>query len=391
MKNRIISLVLLLTVVLSLFVGCFGQPEANISLSDIPDYSGKAYVSVNNGEPFFTEDEISLTPREEYSPLDPLGRCGVAFACIGIETMPTDKREDIGSVTPSGWKYNKISNNNEYDFVDGKRIYNRCHLIGFQLAGENANEKNLITGTRYLNIEGMLPFENQIASYIKATENHVVFRVTPIFDGENLVASGVLMEAFSVEDEGEGIKFCVYAYNVQPGVIINYFTGQNVPSGEQLPPVDDKPELEENYDYVINTETKKVHTASCTYAEKLSGTKRREFRGDVETLCEEFMGYSACRTCLPELIIPPLPEPEPEDTPDATEPEDTPTVTPDGEEITYIINTKSSSKKYHLPSCKNLPEKGDNRVDYTKSLEELLVEYPDYTPCGNCKPGGTEP
>lgn len=201
------------------------------SQTDIPAWDGKsAYVVLNKNEPNFTDNEKqSLVPFEHYSELDNLGRCGIAFANICKELMPTEERGNISSVYPSGWKYEGKSNNNEYDtsLVDGGRIYNRCHLIGFQLAGENANKKNLITGTRYLNIEGMLPFENMIDDYVDETNNHVLFRVTPVYDGDNLVPNGVQMEAWSVEDDGEGICFNVYAFNIQPGIEINYTTGQN--------------------------------------------------------------------------------------------------------------------------------------------------------------------
>lgn len=200
------------------------------TLSQIPEFSGDAYVVVNNGIPYFEASEITTSVFETYSELDALDRCGVAYANICKELMPTEDREKIGSVKPSGWTYNGKSNNNKYDFVDGKYIYNRCHLIGFQLAGENANKKNLITGTRYLNIEGMLPFENMVADYVKETNNHVLYRVTPIYKDNELAARGVLMEGYSVEDNGRGVKFCVFAYNVQPGVIINYSTGQNQPA-----------------------------------------------------------------------------------------------------------------------------------------------------------------
>lgn len=201
------------------------------SQTDIPAWDGKsAYIVLNKNEPNFTDNEKqSLVPFEHYSELDNLGRCGIAFANICKELMPTEERGNISSVYPSGWKYEGKSNNNEYDtsLVDGGRIYNRCHLIGFQLAGENANKKNLITGTRYLNIEGMLPFENMIDDYVDETNNHVLFRVTPVYDGDNLVPNGVQMEAWSVEDDGEGICFNVYAFNIQPGIEINYTTGQN--------------------------------------------------------------------------------------------------------------------------------------------------------------------
>ena len=194
------------------------------SLDSIPEFDGEtAYVTINENVPFFTEEEIVDESYEKYGELDGLGRCTVCIACVGIDIMPTEERGSIGSVKPSGWQTVK------YDFVSGKYLYNRCHLIGYQLTGENANKQNLITGTRFLNIEGMLPFEDMIADYVKETENHVMFRVTPIFEGDNLVASGVLMEAWSIEDNGDGICFCVYAYNNQPGVIIDYATGDSHP------------------------------------------------------------------------------------------------------------------------------------------------------------------
>lgn len=187
------------------------------------DFTGqKAYEVINFGEPYFTDEEKESTEAfETYSELDELGRCGVAYANICEELMPTEERGEIGSVKPTGWHTVK------YDQISGKYLYNRCHLIGYQLAGENANELNLITGTRYLNVEGMLPFENEIADYVKDTGNHVLYRVTPIFDGDNLVADGVLMEAYSVEDDGAGVKFCIFCYNVQPFVGIDYATGDS--------------------------------------------------------------------------------------------------------------------------------------------------------------------
>ncbi len=184
-------------------------------------YTGEPYVVVNDNVPTFTAKEKTTKAYETYGKLDRLGRCRAAMACLGKELMPTEKRGAIGSVKPTGWQTAK------YDFVDGKYLYNRCHLIGYQLSGENANRRNLITGTRYLNVEGMLPFENMTADYIHETGNHVLYRVTPIFFGDNLVASGVQMEAFSVEDDGDGICFHVYCYNVQPGVTIDYATGEN--------------------------------------------------------------------------------------------------------------------------------------------------------------------
>lgn len=195
------------------------QSAETYDLETIPEYSGSPYVALNDNQPEFDESLFTTEAFETYSDLDSLGRCGVALANIGEELMPTEKRGSISSVKPTGW------HSVQYDFVDGKSLYNRCHLIGFQLTAENANWKNLITGTRYLNVEGMLPFENMVGDYIKETGNHVLYRVTPVFEGDNLVASGVIMEAQSVEDKGEGILFCIYAYNVQPGVEIDYATG----------------------------------------------------------------------------------------------------------------------------------------------------------------------
>lgn len=199
------------------------QPSTEVTLetADIPADAGDPYVTINDNVPQFLETDLATSSYEYYSDLDDLGRCGVVYACIGTDLMPTEERGNIGSVKPSGWHTVK------YDIVDGKYLYNRCHLIGYQLSGENANVNNLITGTRYLNVEGMLPFENMVADYVKETGNHVLYRVTPVFEGNNLVASGVQIEAQSVEDQGEGILFNVYCYNVQPGVTIDYATGDS--------------------------------------------------------------------------------------------------------------------------------------------------------------------
>ena len=201
------------------------QPPHAVSLAEVPTFSGEPYVVIGDNQPLFDAEDLTAVSYEFYSELDDLGRCGHTMACIGKDLMPTDDRESISQVKPTGWKQK------QYDFVDGKSLYNRCHLIGFQLTGENANERNLITGTRYMNVDGMLPFENMVADYIKETGNHVLYRVTPIFQGDELVARGVQMEAFSVEDNGEGICFHVYVYNNQPGVTIDYATGHNWQEG----------------------------------------------------------------------------------------------------------------------------------------------------------------
>jgi len=239
-KNDKKSTKLVVSIVMVIFIGIASYCNINIEeyfhsesnqnnisyttsfdLTSIPEFTDEPYVVLNDNEPEFTEEEFNKEIFEEYSYLDYLGRCGPAFAKVGIETMPTEERGEIGGVKPSGWQTVR------YDIVDGKYLYNRCHLIGYQLTGENANEKNLITGTRYMNVEGMLPFENMVAQYIEATNNHVLYRVTPIFEGENSVASGVQIEAKSVEDNGEGICFNVYVYNAQPGIVIDYSNGES--------------------------------------------------------------------------------------------------------------------------------------------------------------------
>ena len=200
-------------------------PEEQAVQETIPDFADQAYVPINGNVPFFHAEELTAESFEFYSELDELGRCGMTIACVGVDMMPTEDRGEIGSVKPTGWQSVK------YDIVDGKYLYNRCHLIGFQLTGENANRRNLITGTRYLNIEGMLPFENMVADYVKETGNHVLYRVTPIFEGQELVARGVVLEGLSMEDSGEDICFCVYAYNSQPGIVIDYATGESALAG----------------------------------------------------------------------------------------------------------------------------------------------------------------
>ena len=223
-KHPKLSICLIALILIASIIIAYTQlrNDPPIDLDNIPEFDGEtAFVDINGGLPFFTQDEIVSESYEKYGELDGLGRCTMCIACIGTDLMPTEDRESISQVTPSGWV------NAKYDFVDGGYVYNRCHLIGFQLTGENANRQNLITGTRFLNIEGMLPFEDMIADYLKENpSNHVMFRVTPIYEGDNLVASGVLLEGWSVEDNGEGICFNVYAYNVQPGVIIDYATGE---------------------------------------------------------------------------------------------------------------------------------------------------------------------
>ena len=220
------------------------------SISKVAAYSGKPYVEINQNVPYFADSELPTTSYEYYSDLDLLGRCGVCIASVGQDIMPTEKRGDIGSVKPTGWHTVKYAG-----VVDGNYLYNRCHLIGYQLTGENANNKNLITGTRYLNVEGMLPFENMVADYVKETGNHVMYRVTPVFDGNNLLASGVLMEAKSVEDNGAGILFNVFCYNVQPGVTIDYATGDSSLDGSVVVKEQNTPKPEATQAPIVATLT----------------------------------------------------------------------------------------------------------------------------------------
>ena len=206
-----------------LFTKSYYNIETSTSIAfTIPEYEGEPFVLINQNIPFFEKDDYTTESFENYSELDELGRCGAAYANISKELMPTEERGQIGDVRPSGWHTVKYP-----DLIEDRYLYNRCHLIGYQLSGENANEKNLITGTRYMNVEGMLPFENKVADYVRRSDNHVLYRVTPVFEGNNLVATGVLIEAYSVEARGEGVCFCVFVHNVQPGIEIDYRTGES--------------------------------------------------------------------------------------------------------------------------------------------------------------------
>lgn len=257
------------------------------TVNSLPEYTSVPYVKINNNIPDFNEEEYTLEAFENYSELDEFGRCGPAFALVCTETMPTDERGSISSVTPTGWEQNKY----DTTLIPGGYIYNRCHLIGWQLTGENANVQNLITGTRYLNIDGMLNFENIVASYVKENEGHVLYRVTPIFEDENLLASGVLMEAYSVDDFGNSVSFFVYCFNVQPGINIDYTTGKNT---IEIINVSDDSKI---YIYVVNVKTKKYHTPNCRYIKSLSDDNREIVKG--AKCCPEDSGYVACAVCNP--------------------------------------------------------------------------------------------
>ena len=293
-----------------------GEGTSAFSLREIPAYSGTPYTEVNGNQPYFTEEELTTQSFETYSELDSLGRCGVAYANVGQDLMPTEPRGEIGAVKPTGWHLVK------YDNVDGKYLYNRCHLIAYMLAAENANPQNLITGTRYLNVQGMLPFETKVCDYVKNTGNHVLYRVTPIFDGDNLLADGVLLEAYSVEDAGEGICFCVFAYNVQPGIGIDYATGDNwaegsgtyqstvasvaeetpVPQPEtdtavQITPESSVSQESRETTYVLNTNTKKFHYPTCSSVDDMKEKNKQIYTGSRDEVIN--MGYVPCKRCNP--------------------------------------------------------------------------------------------
>lgn len=294
--------------------------EASLLLSyrDVPAFEGNPYVYVNDGEPVFTDEQRAAeTGYERYGELDELGRCTAAFAVVGPETQPTEKRGSIGEVRPSGWQMAK------YDFVEGKYLFNRCHLLGYQLTGENANERNLITGTRYLNVQGMLPFENAVADYVDATGNHVLMAVMPVFEGSELVARGVHMMAESVEDGGEGVAFNVFCYNVQPGVVIDYGTGESMLEEDATPLPDvsgaesapgaasegagageasekgatGSAEGKGTTEYVLNTNSKKFHLPSCSSVDQMSPKNREDVEDTRENLIAK--GYDPCKRCNP--------------------------------------------------------------------------------------------
>ena len=329
-------------------------PAAPFSPADIGAYFGEPCAAVNGNVPYFSEEELTTQSFESYSELDSLGRCGVAYACVGLDLMPTEERGSIGNVRPTGWhtiKYN--------DIIDGNYLYNRCHLIGYLLSGENANERNLITGTRYLNVQGMLPYENMIADYVTESGNHVLYRVTPVFEGENLLASGVLMEARSVEDGGEAISFCVYAYNVQPGIAIDYATGESAVAPDAQVPASAPPE---------------------------------SIAPSREPDAESAAAVSPERNPEPTGALPQESAPAPEQSPTqdsgnqpAQEPSAEPGVSqeeqPQG--TAYILNT--NTHKFHYPTCRSVKQmKETNKQDYTGNRDDIISM--GYEPCKNCNP-----
>lgn len=296
-KGLSILLAFVLTFVIA---GCYEESNSPViqgdtkievtTLDTLPEYTDSPFVAIEDNVPDFTEDEITEKSFEKYSPLDDLGRCGVTFACVGKDIMPTEERGAIGQIKPTGWHTVK------YDFVDGKYLYNRCHLIGFQLTGENANINNLITGTRYFNVEGMLPFEDMVADYVRETENHVMYRVSPIYKDNELVARGVRMEAWSVEDKGDGICFDVFVYNVQPGVVIDYATGESTESNDTT--INTSSVTTDNTaTYIINTNSKKFHKSTCGSVDDIKDENKSVSSDNRDALINQ--GYSPCKSCKP--------------------------------------------------------------------------------------------
>ncbi|MBR1762183.1 MAG: DNA/RNA non-specific endonuclease [Eubacterium sp.] len=281
-----------LLAVIMLFCSCsdfsfVGLTDSRIDLESIPEFQNTPYIEINGNIPDFDESELKAKSFESYGELDALGRCTTCVSCIGVDLMPTEKRGPIGDVKPTGWHSDKYAN------VDGNYLYNRCHLIGYQLTAENANRKNLITGTRYLNVQGMLPFEDEVADYIKDTGNHVLYEVTPVFKDSELLARGVHMQAQSIEDGGKGVSFNVYCYNAQPGIEIDYQTGDNK-AGKTEYIFDDK---NSKSTYIVNTNSKKFHKPACTAVEDMNPANKKEYKGTRSSLINN--GYSPCKICNP--------------------------------------------------------------------------------------------
>lgn len=292
MKNifRIFLITFVVTIIVGLCLwGCAPVPATQkLSLDEIPPFDREPYAVLAGNVPAFSEEDHTTKSYEFYSELDRYNRCGFAMACIGQDIMPTEERGSIGQVKPTGWQTIK------YDFVDGKYLYNRCHLIGYQLTGENANERNLITGTRYMNVDGMLPFENMVADYVKESGNHVLYRVTPIFEDQDMVAKGVVMEALSMEDNGDGICFHVFVYNSQPGVTIDYATGES--SEEETDNETTTGDIGNNK-YILNTNSKKFHRSDCKQGQSTSEKNRENYQGAREELIQN--GYEPAGCCDP--------------------------------------------------------------------------------------------
>lgn len=366
--NRIIITAVFL---LGLIAFISTRPSAqNKALAAVPEYSGAASVALNNNQPEFTDDEITTASYEKYGALDSYGRCTTAIACIGTDLMPTEERGSIGMIKPTGWNQNKYPG-----IVDSEPpyLYNRCHLIGYQLTGENANELNLVTGTRYMNVDGMLPYENEVASYIKNTGNHVMYRVTPIFEGSNLLCSGVQMEAYSVEDSGKGVSFNVYCYNVQPGVIIDYTDGSNSGDPSYTGSTSTEATIQQSGTDITdnNSATSGTDTANGTSAQSNSNTALAG--AAAATIAAESQNSATTGST----------------TVGTTTSSEAFTVTEETSETAespacnYVAN--KNTKKFHYPSCSSVSDmKESNKLYYEGTRDELISQ--GYVPCKRCNP-----
>lgn len=374
-KNMFLCLLLALSLIcnLSVMSVSVATQKEKITLSNLPAYSGESYVELNNNVPSFKKSDLTKKAFEKYSDLDELGRCGAAYANVCPETMPTEERGAIGMIKPSGWHTVK------YDNVGGKYLYNRCHLIGYQLTGENANEQNLITGTRYMNVEGMLPFENLVADYVENTDNHVLYRVTPIFKGDNLLASGVQMEAYSVEDKGKGICFNVYCYNVQPGITIDYSDGSSKLSDNTIA------SISLNYSkYSLTVGQSKTLVAAVSPESAKSNVTWYSSNNKVATVSStgKVTAKKAGTATITAKTSNGL-----KATCKVTVKGKEDTVVSNGTassgKCTYVLNT--NTKKFHLPSCSSVDDmKEKNKKEVSCSREEVINM--GYAPCKRCNP-----
>ena len=373
MKKHVFCLFLSVIMLFSFTVSSAADSKTScITVSNVGEYSDSAYVELENNIPSFKKSELTTKAFEKYSELDDLGRCGVAFANVCRETMPTEERGNIGMIKPSGWQTAK------YDNVDGKYLYNRCHLIGYQLTAENANEKNLITGTRYLNIEGMLPFENMVADYIDETDNHVLYRMTPIFKDNNLLASGAQIEAYSVEDKGKGVCFNVYCYNVQPGIEINYSDGTNRLADGTIA------SITLNYSkYTLTVGQSKTFVASTSPESAAKNVTWYSSNNKVATVSKngKVTAVKAGTTTITAKTANGL-----KATCKVTvkaKSDTTVTNSTSVGNVTYVLNT--NTKKFHLPSCSSVRDMKDkNKKEVSCSRDEVIDM--GYVPCKRCNP-----
>ncbi len=327
-------------------------------------------MKIANNVPGFSSAELIPRSFELYSDLDALGRCGACYASIGVDLMPTGERGSIGMIKPSGWQIDK------YEFVDGKYLFNRCHLIAFSLTGETDNEKNLITGTRYMNAQGMIPYETRVHDYVIATGNHVLYRATPMYSGNDLVARGVHIEAESVEDKGKGLSFNVFVYNVQPGVVIDYATGASREDGTIKSPETTAVVPPASYSYVLNKNSKKIHLPTCASVKDIA--QKNIVYSDKTLSVLHADGYADCQQCHPSLLA----------TGETTQKSISTTATPpvtSAPPLSYQYVLNKNSKKIHLPTCSSVKDIAvKNRVDTDKSLSTLYAE--GYSDCKRCNP-----